>query len=275
MNASSSTTMGYILFAIPFFVITMALEAWVWHRRRPGPSPSETAPVRGERGRYELGDTAVSLSMGLANMAIAAGFKVASFGLFLWAYEHRVWTVPNVWWAWPLLILGEDFCYYWFHRLHHEVRFLWAAHVNHHSSRRYNLSTALRQSWTTPFTGPLFWVPLGLVGFHPEMVVVAKTISLLYQYWLHTEVITRLGPLAWVLNTPSHHRVHHGRNPQYLDKNYGGIFIIYDRLFGTFEPEAAPVDYGLTKNLNSRNPLVVAFHEWWAMAVDAIRAPGL
>ncbi len=184
-------------------------------------------------------------------------------------------TLPVAWWTFVLLFLAEDLCYYAFHRASHEIRFFWAAHVNHHSSQHYNLSTALRQSWTTPFTGPWFWMILPLLGFAPWMVLLQQAISLLYQYWIHTEAIGRLGWLEYVFNTPSHHRVHHGANPQYLDRNHAGILIVWDRLFGTFEPERAPVRYGLTTNLTSHNPLHIAFHEWRAIGADLRRARSL
>lgn len=251
-----------IAWAVPFFLATLALEAVAARLR----------PERAGRG-YEWRDTATSLSLGIANVAVAAVTKAGSFGLFLLAWRFRFFDVPNVWWAWVLLFLAEDLCYYWFHRFHHEVRLFWAAHVNHHSSTHYNLSTALRQSWTTPLTGPIFWVPLALLGFHPLMILTQQAVSLIYQYWLHTEFIRRLpAPLEAVLNTPSHHRVHHGRNVEYLDRNYGGILIVWDRLFGTFEPEAAAVDYGLTKNLHTFDPIQVGFHEWIGMARDVRRA---
>jgi sterol desaturase/sphingolipid hydroxylase (fatty acid hydroxylase superfamily) len=221
---------------------------------------------------YAKRDTWASLAMGLGNVVIAGLAKGAALGAYFAAYEWRVFEPGSGVFAWLLLFFCEDFCYYWFHRLHHEVRFLWAAHVNHHSSRYFNLSTALRQSWTTPFTGPLFWVPLALLGFHPLMILTAQAVSLIYQFWIHTEFIGRLGPLEWVLNTPSHHRVHHGSNLEYLDRNYGGILIVWDRLFGSFEPERAPVDYGLTKNIRSFDPLKIAFHEWIAMFRDVFAA---
>jgi sterol desaturase/sphingolipid hydroxylase (fatty acid hydroxylase superfamily) len=226
---------------------------------------------RGGRG-YERRDTLASLAMGVGNVAVHGLLKATTFGFSVWLSQYALFDLSGAWWVWPVLILAEDFCYYWFHRAHHEVRFFWAAHVNHHSSRHFNLSTALRQSWTTPLTGPIFWAPLPLLGFAPEQVLTAQAISLVYQFWIHTEHIGRLGPLEWVLNTPSHHRVHHGRNVEYLDRNYGGIFIVWDRLFGTFEPERAPVDYGLTRNLTTFHPVRVAFHEWSAMLRDAWRA---
>lgn len=255
-----------IYLAIPVFLITLAIEA-AWARRRRG-DPRIVG--------YATKDTFASLAMGVGNVGIAAVTKLGTFALMTWLYQYRVATLPNLWWTWVLLFFAEDFCYYWFHRASHEVRALWAAHVNHHSSEHYNLSTALRQSWTTPFTAPAFWLVLPLLGFAPWMVFTQQAISLLYQYWIHTEAIDRLpAPLEFVFNTPSHHRVHHGSNPEYLDRNHGGILIIWDRLFGTFAPERARVRYGLTENIRTFKPHVIAFHEWIAMARDARRAPTL
>jgi sterol desaturase/sphingolipid hydroxylase (fatty acid hydroxylase superfamily) len=250
-----------IAWAVPFFLVTLVLEALA----------ARLHPERARRG-YEWRDTATSLSLGIANVAVSAAVKLASVGLFFLAWEHRIFDIPSAWWAWVLLFFAEDLCYYAFHRAGHEVRFFWAAHVNHHSSTHYNLSTALRQSWTTPLTGPVFWLPLALLGFHPWMILTQQAISLLYQFWLHTEFIRDLGPFEAVFNTPSHHRVHHGRNVEYLDRNYGGILIVWDRLFGSFERERAAVDYGLTKNLDSFDPIRVGFHEWIAMFRDVRRA---
>lgn len=226
---------------------------------------------------YEWRDSLACLAMGLGNVIISAGWKALVWGVvFFWLYQYRVFDIPmTAWWAWALILLLEDFCYYWFHRAHHEVRFMWAGHVNHHSSEHLNLAVALRQSWTTPITGMLFWAPLALLGFHPLMILTQQAISLLYQFWIHTQGVKRLGPLEWVMNTPSHHRVHHGSNPQYLDKNYAGIFIIWDRLFGSFEPEREPVKYGLTKNIETFNPLKIAFHEWIAIGRDMRKARSL
>lgn len=149
---------------------------------------------------------------------------------------------------------------------------LWAAHVNHHSSKHYNLSTALRQSWTEGLTGIPFLAAGALFGLSVEHVMLSYAINLLYQFFTHTELVRTMGPLEWVFNTPSHHRVHHGRNLEYLDRNYGGMLIIWDRMFGTFEPETAPAEYGLTTNIQSFNPFVVAFHEWAAMFRDMVRS---
>ena len=245
-----------IYVAVPVFVFLLLLE-YLWLRHK---TPSH---MRG----YEASDTWASLAMGLGNLLSSAAWKAVALGLLFAAYEWRLVTVPmQAWWAWGLALLADDFVYYWFHRFGHRVRLGWAAHVNHHSSAYYNLSTALRQSWTGPFLKVWFYLPLAFLGFHPLMIVTAQAISLIYQFWIHTEVIGRLPRLIeWIFNTPSHHRVHHGCNARYLDKNYAGILIIWDRLFGSFEAEKETVVYGLTKPLHSRNPFWIAFHEWVSM----------
>lgn len=255
-----------IVWAIPFFFVTMGLEWRLSLGRR----------IRG----YHLRDSVASLTMGVGYLLLSIATKGVTMGGYLWLYEHgRLFTLQTeastTLAAFLLLLVAEDFVYYWFHRLHHEVRILWAAHVTHHSSDHYNLSTALRQSWTSIVTGFPFWAPLALLGFHPKWILLQQTISLVYQYWIHTELLPKLGPLEWVMNTPSHHRVHHGRNPLYLDRNHGGIFIIWDRLFGTFEPEVQPVDFGITVPLCSYNPVVIAFHEWRDALRDAARTKSL
>jgi sterol desaturase/sphingolipid hydroxylase (fatty acid hydroxylase superfamily) len=252
-----------IYIAIPLFILGMLLE--------------HALLVRHGRHTYERKDTLASLSMGMGNLLFSALVKGGVIAIGFWLYQHRLFELGQGALAWLLLFFAEDLCYYLFHRSHHGVRLFWAAHVNHHSSERYHLATALRQSWTTPFTSFWFWLPLPLLGFHPLMVVTQQGISLLYQFWIHTELIDRMGPLEWVLNTPSHHRVHHAVNTRYLDRNHGGILIIWDRLFGTFEAERrddAPI-YGITKNIQTHNPIRVAFHEWIAVLRDARRARGL
>ncbi|HET9989720.1 MAG TPA: sterol desaturase family protein [Kofleriaceae bacterium] len=255
-----------VLYSIPAFIVLMTLEI-LYTRTHLSPK------VLG----YERADTRTSLLLGICNVAINGVTKLASIPLFAVVYEHRLANLgqPDQLWSWLVLLFAEDNCYYWFHRLHHEVRFLWAAHVPHHSSERFNLSTALRQPLLTPITGPLFWVPLAVVGYPPVMILTAQAWSLLYQFWIHTETIDRLGPLEWIMNTPSHHRVHHGANVEYLDRNHAGIFIIWDRLFGTFEREDARVIYGLTKNVHTFHLAKVGFHDVVAMARDVVRAPTL
>ena len=261
--------------AFPVFVLTMLIEA-AWAKR----AQAAGAAVRG----YRMSDTATSLSLGVINVLVSAAAKLVLFGVSAWLYEARVVDLPaaiqgaglGAVGVWVALWWLEDLCYYANHRAHHEVRVLWAAHVNHHSSTFYNLSTALRQSWSTPFTGFIFWAPLPLLGFEPAMILTQQAISLLYQYWLHTEAIVRMP--AWfeaVFNTPSHHRAHHGRNPLYLDRNHGGILIVWDRLFGTFEPEGEPVDYGLTRNLDTDALVTAATHEWAAWIADLRSARSL
>jgi sterol desaturase/sphingolipid hydroxylase (fatty acid hydroxylase superfamily) len=172
----------------------------------------------------------------------------------------------------------DDLKYYWVHRFGHRVRWFWASHVNHHSSQHYNLSTALRQSWTGFLTlGFVFALPLVLIGFHPVMIAICGGFNLIYQFWIHTEAIGKMP--RWfeaVMNTPSHHRVHHATNPRYLDRNYAGVFIVWDRMFGTFEPERPEeerIRYGIVKQLGSFNLLWAVFHEWIGIVQDMRRAP--
>jgi len=245
-------------YAIPFFIGLLVLEAVVAARRR--------------RAVFAAKDTAASLAMGVGNVVVSLFWKGIAFSLYSLVHEYAWFDLGTGLLVWLAVLVADDFAYYWFHRIHHEVRLFWASHVTHHSSRRYNLSTALRQSWTSPITAVPFYLPLAWLGFEPVLIMTAQSINLLYQFWIHTELIDRLGPLEWVLNTPSHHRVHHGANVAYLDRNYGGMLIVWDRLFGTFEPEAEPVRFGLTKNIASYNPVYIAFHEWAAIARDAWRA---
>lgn len=214
------------------------------------------------RDLYQLKDTAASLSMGTGNVLLGIVSKTLVFGAYTAVHRFAIFKIGYQWWAWAILFFAEDFTYYWFHRTSHECRLFWASHVIHHSSQRFNLGTALRQTWTGGFMSFVFWLWLPLAGFEPVMVMTMQAISLLYQFWVHTELIRTMGPLEWVMNTPSHHRVHHGSNQQYLDRNHAGVLIVWDRLFGTFEPESEKVIYGLTKNINSYNPLRIAFHEW-------------
>ena len=248
------------VYAIPAFFLLMLLEGVALaHSRRLG---------------YEARDTAASLSMGIGNVLIDVVMKAVHFALLALVARRALLEITPSWRSWAALLVLGDLVYYWFHRLSHEVRFLWAAHVNHHSSQRYNLSTALRQSWTTPFTSLLFWWPLALLGFPPAMILATIAINTLYQFWIHTELVGRIGPLELVVNTASHHRVHHGVNLEYLDRNHGGMFIVWDKLFGTFEPERAPVRYGLTKNIDTFHPWRIATHEWVALWRDVRRADG-
>jgi len=251
-----------LVWAIPFFIGAMVVEA--------------VDAARDDADTYaDLADARTSITMGLGYLVIQGLFwKAVSLAAMFAVWEVRLWDLGWGWQAWAAVLLLDDFSYYWYHRAHHEIRVLWASHVVHHSSQQYNLSTALRQTWT-PYTGLLFWIWMPLVGFHPLMILTSQSVNLIYQFWIHTERIDRLHPaFEYVFNTPSHHRVHHGSQSQYLDRNYGGILIVFDRWFGTFEPEGERVRYGLTTNIATYNPLRVAFHEYGAIWRD-LRRPGL
>jgi sterol desaturase/sphingolipid hydroxylase (fatty acid hydroxylase superfamily) len=256
-----------LYYAIPFFILLLVLEYLSFRQVQ-----DEHADLIG----YELRDTRASLTMGIGNVAINFVWKFAVLALYVGIYELTPLRLdPSDWWVWVLLFFADDLSYYWFHRVSHESRVFWASHVVHHSSQHYNLSTALRQTWV-PMTYLPFWLWLPAIGFEPWMVLLAQAWSLIYQFWIHTERIRRLPrALEAVLNTPSHHRVHHGVNDQYLDRNYGGILIIWDKLFGTYEPEGERVRYGLTTQLRTFRPVRVAFHEYVAMWHDVKRAPRL
>jgi len=224
------------------------------------------------RGAYEPRDTLTSLLLGTGSTVAGALSGGVILALAYWLWQHRLFDIGWAWWAWPLCFVLDDLAYYFSHWFMHRVRWGWASHVIHHSSQHYNLSTALRQTWTGFFS--LTWtfrLPLFLIGFHPAMVGFCVGINLIYQFWIHTEAVGRLP--RWVeavMNTPSHHRVHHATNPRYLDRNYAGVFIVWDRLFGTFEPERDDERprYGIVKNLGTFNVMWAAFHEWIGIARD-------
>ncbi|CAN5344586.1 sterol desaturase family protein [soil metagenome] len=251
-----------IQYAIPGFVILLVAEVIV------------TAIQ--QKDYYVTKDTASSLAMGIGNVIVSAAIgKAIVFGTYSLVYQFRLFTVDMTqWWAWVSLFFADDFSYYWFHRISHSSRYFWASHVVHHSSMKYNLGTALRQTWTGNISGAfIFWIWLPLIGFSPVAVMTMQAISLLYQFWIHTEHINKFpAPIEYIFNTPSHHRVHHGSNLNYLDKNHAGVLIIWDRLFGTFELERDRPTYGLTTNVGSHNPVRIAFHEWIAIGQDVRRA---
>jgi sterol desaturase/sphingolipid hydroxylase (fatty acid hydroxylase superfamily) len=250
-----------LYYAIPVFVLLLSIEAWFSYREN--------------KHLYEKNDTISSLSLGIGNVIVGFITKALIFGLFTFLYRYRLFDLnAGVWWFWVLLFFADDFSYYWFHRTAHNVAWFWASHVVHHSSQHYNLAAALRQTWTGNATGSfLFWAWMPLVGFHPVWILFMQQISLIYQFWIHTEWIQKLPrPLEFFLNTPSHHRVHHGTELKYLDRNHGGILIIWDRLFGTFQPEEERPIYGLTKNIGSFNPFTVAFKTWGELLTAARKA---
>lgn len=253
--------MNPIVYAIPVFFALMALE-WMVARAR-------------QQRVYRLGDTINSVGLGAISQVAGLYTRVIYVGIYTLAWQHLALfeLSESAWWVWLLGLLLYDFLYYWHHRLGHEVALFWAAHVVHHQSEDFNLGTALRQSSSTFLVGWIFYLPMALLGFPPLVFVVVALIDLLYQYWIHTEQIRRLGWFDRVFASPSNHRVHHGVNDRYLDKNYGGILILWDRLFGTFEDERddEPVVYGTRKPLRSHDPLWANLEVYAALARDSWR----
>jgi sterol desaturase/sphingolipid hydroxylase (fatty acid hydroxylase superfamily) len=249
--------------AAPLYLLLLFAEYWLVARG--------TA-----KGHFKREDTHTSLIMGIGS--VVSGIVIVTFGagLVIWAYENRIATIGFAWWAFVLCFILDDLRFYWAHRIQHRSRWFWACHVVHHSSEYYNLSTALRQPWTGQFTGlVLLAVPLAFIGFHPALIAFVASLNLVYQFFLHTESVGRLP--SWieaVFNTPSHHRVHHARNARYLDANYAGTLIIWDRLFGTFVPELDrdPPEFGLVKNIDTYNPFKVALGEYGGIARDVAQS---
>ena len=248
--------------AIPAFVALVALEWWAVKTQRA-------------RGRYTTVDSITSMTMGIGNVISGLLLGFISWAVLDFAWGFRVTELPNSWWSVLAAFVLYDFVYYWKHRLMHRSRWFWANHVVHHSSTHYNLTTALRQPWTGELTGlVILGAPMCLIGWHPAVIIFVGGLNLLYQFWIHTEAIGRMpGWFEAIFNTPSHHRVHHARNPRYLDANYAGTLIIWDRMFGSFIPELDEdrPDYGLVKNLESHNPIWVSFHEYVALGRDFAR----
>lgn len=250
-----------LYYAIPFFVLLLSIEAWFSYKEN--------------KHLYETKDTFTSLGLGIGNVITGFITKALIWWLFTLLYKYRLFNLDyKVWWFWVLIFFADDFSYYWFHRISHHVNYFWASHVVHHSSEHYNLAAALRQTWTGNLTGAfLFWAWMPLAGFDPIWVLFMQQISLIYQFWIHTETIHKLPkPIEYIFNTPSHHRVHHGTNLHYLDKNHAGILIIWDRIFGTFQHEDEKPVYGLTKNVNTFNPAKVAFKTWGELFQQAFKS---
>ncbi len=253
-----------VTLAVPLFVLGIVVEM--------------VLAVKVGEVRFELRDSMASLAMGVGNIVEGLVFGFVVVGAQLAVYELTPLRQGFGLGAFAMAFVLNEFRYYWWHRWAHEIRWLWSSHVVHHSSQHYNLTTALRQPWTSTFT--LAWVlslPLAALGFHPVLLGLCGGLNLVYQYWIHTEAIGRLPRgLEAVFNTPSHHRVHHATNPDYLDSNYGGTFIVFDRWFGTFVPERddEPCRYGIVKNLGTFSPLRIALHETLAILRDVTR-PGL
>ena len=249
--------------AVPIFIILILLELFYgW---------------RSGKAKFEHKDTLVSLIMGTGSTISGALTATFAITLAYWVYNNlAVFHLGYAWWVFVLAFILDDLAYYWIHRMGHRMRWMWAAHVIHHSSQHYNLSTALRQTWTGQFTpGILFKLPIFALGIDPTIVFFCAGLNLIYQFWIHTEAIDKLpGWFEYIFNTPSHHRVHHANNAQYLDANYAGVFMVWDRMFGSFIPEdrSEPCRYGLVSDLGTFNPLRVAFHEWVGIFKDILNA---
>ncbi len=256
--------MDLILYAIPFFFLLMFVEIGYGF-------------LRG-RNTYRINDTINSLSMGSLSRLQALVFLGFSAGIYEWIVaNYQLSQLPDdETWVWLSCFVLYDLAYYWKHRLGHELVIFWGSHVAHHQSEDFNLSTALRQT-SIDFYSFLFYLPFFFVGYPGEILFTVVSLNLIYQFWVHTEHVPKLGALEWIFVTPSNHRVHHGRNEIYVDKNYGGVFIVWDRIFGSFQEELQqePVRFGLRKPLNSFNPLWANIHVYWRLAKDWIRAPGI
>ncbi|MFC2176296.1 sterol desaturase family protein, partial [Bacteroidota bacterium] len=247
--------LNYIALSIPIFFLLIGIELLVGFLKH--------------KKLYRFNDAITNINLGIGQQTISIMMKGVLFVGYLFIFENRIYTFENNWISWLILFLGVDFFYYWFHRASHEINVLWAAHIVHHQSEDYNLSVALRQSWFQEWFSWMFYLPLALIGFDPVMFVAVSTFNTLYQFWIHTTTIKTLGPLEWIINTPSHHRVHHGSNPKYIDKNHAGSLIIWDKLFGTFAKEEEEPVYGITSPLKSWNPIWANLHYWkelWELA---------
>lgn len=252
--------MKLIVASIPLFFILIAIEI--------------VAARLLERRVYRFADSFADLGCGIIEQLLGVLVKATLFAGYLWLYANaRLLDLPeNSWLVFATCFLGVDFLYYWFHRMSHEVGAFWAAHSVHHQSEEYNLSVALRQGAFQSFFSWMFYLPLALLGFPPAVFITCSALNTLYQFWIHTRLIGKLGPFEWVFNTPSHHRVHHGRNPRYIDRNHAGTLIIWDRIFGTFVEETDEPVYGVVKPLRSVNPIWANIAGWADIAAVAARA---
>ena len=259
MQITAETIM---LYAIPVFFLLIGIELF--------------GGLLFNREYYRLNDAISNISCGISQQVSGAIFKLLGLGLYVSIYQNfKLFTIPNTWWTYIILFILIDFFYYWFHRYSHEINAFWGAHVVHHQSEDYNLSVALRQSAFQGFISSIFYLPLAIAGFDPLVFAIIGTFQTLYQFWIHTEAIRKL-PFwfEYIFNTPSHHRVHHGRNPEYIDKNHGGTLIIFDRIFRTFEPEIKPVVYGVTKPLANWNPIWANFDYYSDLTKNSLKIPG-
>lgn len=250
--------MSLIIFAIPVFFLLIGIELLIAKMKN--------------LSYYRMNDAIANLSCGIGSQVSGIFLKTFTFIGYAYLYKHSFWKIENNIVTFILLFIGVDFFYYWFHRLAHEVSFLWGSHVVHHQSEEYNLTVALRQAWLQGAFSWAFYLPLAVIGFSPAVFITIASLQTLYQFWIHTKLIGKMNPVfEYVFNTPSHHRVHHGVNPKYIDRNHGGTLIIFDRWFGTFQLEEEEVVYGITKQINSWNPVWVNFEYWIDLFKEAFQ----
>jgi len=227
---------------------------------------------------YKQEDSLCTVGLLTGNIAIAFAVKGFALALHFYLYEFRLFDLSAIiplWGMWLLTFVLIDFVFYIYHRMSHRMRFLWAIHMSHHSSEEMNFAVSFRQAWFGPISKIPFFISLPLIGLDPTIIAVAGVMSTLWGIIGHTQIVGKLGPLEWVFNTPSHHRVHHGSNKQYIDKNYGNLLIIWDRMFGTFEPEREQVQYGLVNNVNTYNPVKITFMAWSSIWQDMKQSNGM
>ena len=220
---------------------------------------------------YRQGDTLCTLGLLTGNMLMSFAVKGGILAFHFFLYDFRVLDLAGIlplWAMWVFTFIFIDLIFYIYHRLSHRVRFLWAVHMSHHSSEEMNFAVSFRQAWFGPISKVPFFMIMPIMGFDPTIIAVAGVVSTLWGIVGHTQIVGKLGPLEYIFNTPSHHRVHHGSNPQYIDKNYGNLLIIWDKMFGSFEPEKKPVVFGLVNNVNTFNPIKITFMGWMAMLKD-------
>jgi sterol desaturase/sphingolipid hydroxylase (fatty acid hydroxylase superfamily) len=255
-------TLDFIPYVLPLFIASLAIELFVWRFWR--------------RGHYEMRDTATSLLLGVGETIIhTVASATIIYTVYKFAENFQLWSIPTNVGTVLLCFIFCDFAYYWSHRWSHEKRWMWASHVVHHSSQYFNLATALRSSWTDVLSlSFLPWIAVILMGFSAELVFTIRALALIYGFWLHAHAITNLGPLERILLTPQHHKIHHARNPCYLDRNYGGVLLIWDKIFGTYVSERSDEipRFGIVHSVATFNPFKLAFHEWISMLRDAASA---
>ena len=244
-----------IVLSIPIFFLLIGLEVLVQQLSK--------------KKLYRLNDAITNISCGITQQVSGVFLRIFGIGIYALVYEHfAIWHIPTTWYTLIILFIATDFAYYWAHRMSHEINLFWSAHVVHHQSEDYNLSVALRQSSFQTIWTAVFYLPLAIIGFNTIDFVLMAALTTLYQFWIHTEVIGKLGFLEYIIVTPSHHRVHHGRDPKYIDKNHGGAFIWWDMMFGTFQKEEEPPVYGITKPINSWNPVWANFDHLSVMWIE-------